>query len=149
MDKSTKAAKYIRRPQQSMPSAIEYRGVRKYTKGGTTPPKCAPMQTSYTTYSQRKLDSCQSALLLTPSYSYIPRKSVNLCLQTTVNLLHNIMSTIVRPIPTCLCRNTRHLPLRNLRRLLHQIHIQPGAHMPCNVAMERPNARVIGVILHN
>ena len=59
------------------------------------------------------------------------------------------MPTISRPINTSLLRALGDVPLRQQRRLLQQIHIQPRAHMPRNVAMERPHARVVCVVLQH
>lgn len=69
--------------------------------------------------------------------------------QPRINLLHNIMSRILTPIPTRLRHNLRHIPLLDPLGLLHQIDIQPPTHMPRDVAVKGPYARVVGVVLQH
>lgn len=76
-----------------------------------------------------------------------PRHQLPPNLQPTINLTHNIMSTIGRPIPTSLRHTLRQHPLRNRIRLLHSINVQPRTNMPRNMAMKRPDPRIIGFIL--
>lgn len=70
-------------------------------------------------------------------------------LKPRINLLHNLSPRVLTPIPTRLHNSLRHtLPLDQLR-LLHQINIQPRTDMPRNMAMKRPHARIIRIILQH
>lgn len=59
------------------------------------------------------------------------------------------MSRIIRPIATRLRHDLRHALLLDRVRMLHQIHIQPAADVPGDVAVEGPHARVVRVVLHH
>lgn len=69
--------------------------------------------------------------------------------QPTINLVHNITPRISPPFITTLFDVLRHRPPLDQIRLLNQIHIQARTHMPSDMAMERPHARIIRVILQH
>lgn len=80
-----------------------------------------------------------------------PQKpTLNLSLpQPAINLIDNIICCIITPINTGLVHTLRNLSVLQLLRLLDRINIQSRANMPRNVAMERPDAGVIGLVLQN
>lgn len=59
------------------------------------------------------------------------------------------MTSISGPIDTSLLHTSREDPLLQERRLLDRIDVQTRADMPRDMAMERPHARIIGVILEH
>ena len=70
-------------------------------------------------------------------------------LQATINLIHNMIMSISIPINTKLIYTLRNLSLLQLLCLLHRINIQARANMPRDVAMERPDAWIIGLVLQD
>ena len=67
--------------------------------------------------------------------------------QSTINLIHNIMCRIIIPIYTGLVHTLRNVPLLQQLRLFDRVNVQSRANMPRNVAMEWPDAWVIGIVL--
>ena len=59
------------------------------------------------------------------------------------------MTSISGPIDTSLLHTSRKDPLLQERRLLDRIDVQTRADMPRDMAMERPHARIIRVILEH
>ena len=55
----------------------------------------------------------------------------------------------LRPVTTRLRNRRRHLQVLNILRPFQHIDIQARTHVPRDVAMERPHARIIHVELHN
>ena len=70
-------------------------------------------------------------------------------LQPRINLVHDIMTRIVSPSNTSLLDTVWQDPLLQERLLLDGVDVQPGADMPCDVAMERPHAWVVCIILQH
>ena len=68
-------------------------------------------------------------------------------LQSAINLIHNIIMCIIIPINTKLIHTLRNASLLQQLRLLDRVNIQSRANMPRDVAMERPDARIIGFVL--
>ena len=59
------------------------------------------------------------------------------------------MPRVVRPVTTSLCHDGWNLCLCYKIRSLHDVDIETSADMPSDMAMEWPNAWVIGVKLDN
>ena len=59
------------------------------------------------------------------------------------------MSRVAGPIDARLLHTTRQDPLLQKRRLLDGVDVQSSADMPRDMAMERPHARVVGVVLQH
>ena len=59
------------------------------------------------------------------------------------------MPRIRRPIHTSLLDTIRQHPLLQQRQRLNSINIQTRANMPRNMAMERPHARIIRIVLQD
>jgi len=70
-------------------------------------------------------------------------------LHATINLLHNMRAGVLLPIITRLLHHHRNLILRDLVRTLHKVDIKAHRQMPGDMAMERPDTRIIGIILHH
>lgn len=72
-------------------------------------------------------------------------------LQPTINLIHHIGLRVCRPVSTSLCHNHGDGDiLLDIGRPLQNVRIQAGTDMPCDVAVERPDTRVVSVYLpHN
>ena len=78
------------------------------------------------------------------------RTTLNLpLLQPAINLIDNILCRIIIPINTDLIHTLRNVSQLQQLRLLDRVNIQSRANMPRNMAMERPDAWVIGVVLQN
>ena len=76
----------------------------------------------------------------------VPRKHP---LLPRINLIHNILRRIRIPRITRILHHRRQHLLLNQRILLNRIDIQSPTNMPRNMAMERPRARIIGVVLQH
>ncbi len=70
-------------------------------------------------------------------------------LETGINLVNNIMTGISSPITTRLRHRRRKHPLAQCGSLLDSVDIQPRTDMPRDMAMERPHARIVGLILQD
>ena len=70
-------------------------------------------------------------------------------LHSTINLLHNMRAGVLLPVITRLLHHHRNLILRDLVRTLHKVDIKAHRQMPGDMAMERPDTRIIGIILHH
>ena len=68
-------------------------------------------------------------------------------LQPGINLIHHIMTRIIRPRHTSLLHTIRQHALLQLGHLLNRINIQSSANMPRDMAMERPHARIVRLVL--
>ena len=69
--------------------------------------------------------------------------------QPRINLVYHCMTRIGRPINTSLLNTSGQNPLLQKRRLLNRINIQARTDMPRDMAMERPDARIIREILQH
>ena len=70
-------------------------------------------------------------------------------LHAAINLLHNMRAGVLLPVITRLLHHHRNLILRDLVRMFHKVDIKAHRQMPGNMAMERPDTRIIGIILHH
>ncbi len=69
--------------------------------------------------------------------------------QPRINLIDNIMARVRRPSSASVAHSLRQHPLLDRIDLLHHIHVQASADVPRNVAMERPYAWIVGVVLND
>ena len=68
-------------------------------------------------------------------------------LQAGIDFRHDRRTRIIRPVTARLRNSSGDHALLDQISLLHHVDIQPARDVPSNVAMERPNSRVIGVVL--
>lgn len=59
------------------------------------------------------------------------------------------MSTVVSPLAASFCHDRRNNPLLDGSRLLHEVDVETRANVPGNVAVERPDARIVRVVLNH
>ena len=70
-------------------------------------------------------------------------------LLSRVDLVHNVLRRVSVPrIARVLDHGRQHF-LLDQSVLLNRVDVQSTAYVPCNVAMEGPRARVVGVVLQN
>lgn len=65
-------------------------------------------------------------------------------LQPRINLIHNMRMTPRRPIPTRLRHDHRDILLLDIPRPFEDVDVQARTDVPSDVAVERPDARVVG-----
>lgn len=70
-------------------------------------------------------------------------------LQSRINFVHHVMAGVVGPTNTSLCHTARQNAFLQERLLLDGVDVQSGADVPCDMAMERPDSRVICDVLEN
>jgi hypothetical protein len=89
------------------------------------------------TYKNMKILHIMASSILVPSH-------------TTINLIHNIGIRVLLPTVTRLLHNKRNRQVTacNIFRPLKNICIQSSTRMPSNMAMERPNSRIVRIELH-
>ena len=67
--------------------------------------------------------------------------------QPAINLIHNIVVSIITPVNTKLVHTLRNISQLQQLGLLDGVNIQSRANMPRNMAMERPDAGIICLVL--
>ena len=70
-------------------------------------------------------------------------------LQPRINFLNHVVTRVIRPGDASLLDAVRQHPLLQLGHLLDRVDIQARAHMPRDVAMERPHAGVVRLVLQH
>jgi len=66
-------------------------------------------------------------------------------LQPTINLIHNVRSRVLHPVITRLLHHQRNRSVtRDIRWSLEDVGVETSADVPRDVAVERPDTRVIG-----
>lgn len=68
-------------------------------------------------------------------------------LQARVDFGDDVGAAVRRPVTTCLRHDGRNLPLGDEVGPLHGVDVQARGHVPRDVAVEGPDARVVGVVL--
>ena len=66
-----------------------------------------------------------------------------------INLIHNILRRVRIPRITRILHHGRQHFLLDQSVLLNRVDVQPTAHVPRDVAMEGPRARIVGVVLQH
>lgn len=69
-------------------------------------------------------------------------------LQPGVDFFHDVVSAVIGPIAAGLSDDAGDDSLRDQIGLLHGVDVETAADVPCDVAMQWPHARVVGVVLN-
>ena len=78
---------------------------------------------------------------------HLPHHFFFYILQAGIDFRHDRGICIIRPVTARLRNSSGDHALLDQISLLHHVDVQPARDVPSNVAMERPNSRVIGVVL--
>ena len=80
------------------------------------------------------------------SHQQLPAPST---FQPTVNLIDDIIASVNRPVSTNLVDDPRQDPLLQQVSLFDGVDVQASTNVPGDVAMERPDAGIVGRILQD
>jgi hypothetical protein len=68
-------------------------------------------------------------------------------LQTRINLVNSIVLGEDAPVRASISNSTRDVIALDISWSLNDINVETSTHVPCNVAMERPDTWVVGLEL--
>ena len=142
MKKSNEGATRKKRCKEGYEKSILSDGV--CTRSQIAVDGCSPVNQANRTRLHPWIQQKRSFLPLPLRHREIPRKHP---LLPRINLINHILRRIRIPRTTRILHHRRQHLLLNQRVLLNRIDIQPPTNMPRNMAMKRPRARIVRVVL--